>query len=45
MPVGATEEDQQESAGRVADLAIKRGFNVSARVPLLLVGKYNRSLR
>ncbi len=38
MPVGATEEDQRETAGEVADLAIQRGFNVSARVHCYLWG-------
>lgn len=38
MPVGATEEDQRETAGAVADLAIQRGFNVSARVHCYLWG-------
>ena len=38
MPVGATEEDQRETAGAVADLAIQRGINVSARVHCYLWG-------
>lgn len=44
MPVGATEEGQageygsHASAGRVAEMAYKRGYNVSARVHVYLFG-------
>lgn len=32
MPVGATKEEQEEVAGIIADQALDRGYNVSARV-------------
>ena len=38
MPIGSREEDQKEIAGKVADLAIARGYNVSARVHVYLFG-------
>tara|TARA_R110000824_G_scaffold84511_1_gene210768 strand:- start:130 stop:1029 length:900 start_codon:yes stop_codon:yes gene_type:complete len=38
MPVGAREEEQVESAGKVAEMAYKRGYNVSARVHVYLFG-------
>ena len=38
MPVGAREEEQVESAGKVAEMAFKRGYNVSARVHVYLFG-------
>ena len=38
MPIGSREEDQKEIAGKVADLAISRGYNVSARVHVYLFG-------
>ena len=44
MPVGATEEaqngtlDEYASAGKIAEMAFKRGFNVSARVHVYLWG-------
>ena len=38
MPVGSREEDQKELAGTVADMAIARGYNVSARVHVYLFG-------
>ena len=38
MPIGSREEDQKEVAGQVADLAIARGYNVSARVHVYLFG-------
>ena len=38
MPVGAREEEQTETAGRVAEIAFKRGYNVSARVHVYLFG-------
>lgn len=38
MPVGATEEAQEEIAGKVADKALKYGFRVSARVHAYLWG-------
>ena len=38
MPVGAREEEQTESAGRVAERAFKRGYNVAARVHVYLFG-------
>lgn len=44
MPVGATEEAQTgelegyASAGKVAEMAFKRGYNVSARVHVYLWG-------
>jgi|TARA_R110000824_G_scaffold333062_2_gene519682 7-carboxy-7-deazaguanine synthase len=38
MPVGAREEEQVESAGKIAEMAYKRGYNVSARVHVYLFG-------
>jgi hypothetical protein len=38
MPVGAREEEQVESAGKIAEMAFKRGYNVSARVHVYLFG-------
>ncbi len=38
MPVGAREEEQVSSAGKVAEMAFKRGYNVSARVHVYLFG-------
>jgi organic radical activating enzyme len=38
MPVGATVEDQYKDAGEVANMALQRGFNVSARVHAYLWG-------
>ena len=38
MPIGSRKEDQKEVAGQVADLAIARGYNVSARVHVYLFG-------
>ena len=38
MPVGAREEEQQSSAGEVAEMAFKRGYNVAARVHVYLFG-------
>lgn len=38
MPVSATVEGQQEIAGKVAEMAIERGYNVSARVHCYLFG-------
>ena len=38
MPVGATEEDQLDTAGVVAEMAFRRGYNVSARVHCYLWG-------
>lgn len=38
MPVGATEEGQKKLAGRIADEAVDRGYNVSARVHVYLFG-------
>ena len=38
MPVGATVEDQEITAGDVANMALERGFNVSARVHAYLWG-------
>lgn len=38
MPVGATEEAQEAVAGRVADMAIIRGFHVSPRSHVYLWG-------
>lgn len=32
MPTGATEEDQHEIAATVSDMALEKGYNVSARV-------------
>ena len=38
MPVGALAEQQEETAGEVAQKAFKRGYNVSARVHCYLWG-------
>lgn len=38
MPVGATVEDQEQVAGDIASEALKRGYNVSARVHAYLWG-------
>jgi organic radical activating enzyme len=38
MPVGAREEEQTASAGKVAEKAFKRGYNVAARVHVYLFG-------
>lgn len=38
MPVGATVEDQEAGAGKVAELAYKYGFNVSGRLHCYLFG-------
>ena len=38
MPVGSLEEDQREVAKEVAEMAISRGYNVSARVHVYLFG-------
>jgi organic radical activating enzyme len=38
MPVGATVEDQYKDAGEVANMALARGFNISARVHAYLWG-------
>ena len=38
MPVGATVEDQYKDAGEVANMALARGYNVSARVHAYLWG-------
>lgn len=38
MPVGATVEDQYKDAGDVANMALERGYNVSARVHAYLWG-------
>ena len=38
MPVGAREEEQVETAGKVAKMAFERGYNVSARVHVYLFG-------
>lgn len=38
MPVSATMEDQLDSAGAVASMAVERGYNVSARVHCYLWG-------
>ena len=38
MPVGAREEEQTASAGKVAEEAFKRGYNVAARVHVYLFG-------
>lgn len=38
MPVGAREEEQQETAGEVAKRAFQRGYNVAARVHVYLFG-------
>jgi hypothetical protein len=36
--VGAKEEDQKDIAGEVAEMALKRGYNVSARMHVYLFG-------
>ncbi len=38
MPTGAREEEQTETAGKVAEEAFKRGYNVAARVHVYLFG-------
>ena len=38
MPTGAREEEQTATAGKVAEKAFKRGYNVSARVHVYLFG-------
>ena len=38
MPTGAREEEQVESAGKIAEKAFKRGYNVAARVHVYLFG-------
>ena len=38
MPVGAREEEQTAGAGKVAEEAFKRGYNVAARVHVYLFG-------
>ena len=38
MPTGAREEEQTSTAGKVAEEAFKRGYNVSARVHVYLFG-------
>ena len=38
MPVGAREEEQTEGAGKVAEKAFKKGYNVAARVHVYLFG-------
>ena len=38
MPVGAREEEQVDTAGKVAEIAFKRGYHVSARVHVYLFG-------
>ncbi|MAB51017.1 7-carboxy-7-deazaguanine synthase QueE [Marinobacter sp.] len=38
MPTGAREEEQTASAGKVAEKAFKRGYNVAARVHVYLFG-------
>ena len=38
MPTGAREEEQTATAGKVAEEAFKRGYNVSARVHVYLFG-------
>ena len=38
MPVGATVEEQEEGAGRAAEMAFKRGYNVSGRLHCYLFG-------
>lgn len=38
MPVGSLEEDQREVAKEVAEMAISKGYNVSARVHVYLFG-------
>jgi 7-carboxy-7-deazaguanine synthase len=38
MPVGAREEEQTAGAGKVAEKAFKKGYNVAARVHVYLFG-------
>ena len=38
MPTGAREEEQTSGAGKVAEKAFKRGYNVAARVHVYLFG-------
>ena len=38
MPTGAREEEQSDTAGKVAEEAFKRGYNVAARVHVYLFG-------
>ena len=38
MPTGAREEEQTETAGKVAEKAFKKGYNVAARVHVYLFG-------
>ena len=38
MPVGATVEEQEMSAGEVAEIAFKKGYNVSGRLHCYLFG-------
>ena len=38
MPVGGLVEDQQETAGKIADEAIARGYNLAARLQCYLYG-------
>jgi len=38
MPVGAREEEQSAGAGKVAEKAFKKGYNVAARVHVYLFG-------
>jgi len=38
MPVGAREEEQTQGAGKVAQKAFKKGYNVAARVHVYLFG-------
>ncbi len=38
MPTGAREEEQTNTAGKVAEEAFKKGYNVSARVHVYLFG-------
>ena len=38
MPTGAREEEQTIGAGKVAEMAFKRGYNVAARVHVYLFG-------
>ena len=38
MPTGAREEEQTAGAGKIAERAFKRGYNVAARVHVYLFG-------
>ena len=38
MPTGARSEEQEATAGKVAEKAFKRGYNVAARVHVYLFG-------